>query len=304
MAVSSHKIQKICECCGNIFMAQRVSTRYCSRRCNSRGYKKNKKEEVLQQIEEHIQKEIEERTIQPLKEKEILNVAEAAKLLGVCRQTVYNMIHSGVIKAAQITERLSLIRRKDIEAIFDNSEPYKARPARNRIPISEVYTVAEIKEKYNVNESWVFQVAKKNKFPRILKRGKTYFSRKHVDNYFAKKAPDPNITEWYSVDEIVNKYNMTINAVYSFVSEYSIPKKKEGRSVYYSKRHIDKIKGFKESIELAYYTIPEAMEKYNMSRDQIYHYVKYHNVPKVKIGKFVKISKPDLDRILDNPIIT
>lgn len=304
MAVSSHKVQKVCEYCGNIFMAQKVTTRYCSHICNSRAYKKIKKNEVLQQIEEETQKEIEQRIIQPLKEKEIFNVAEAATFLGVCRQTVYNMIHSGLIKAVQITERLSLIRRKDIESLFENPEPYKARPPKNRVPISEVYTVAEIKEKYKVNESWIFQVAKKHKFPRILKRGKTYFSRKHVDDYFAKKAPDPSITEWYSVDEISRKYNMTINAVYSFVSENSIPKKKEGRSVFYSKQHIDKIKGFKESIEPEYYTIPEAMEKYSMSRDQIYHYVKYHNVPKVKVGKFVKISKLDLDRILQNPIIS
>jgi excisionase family DNA binding protein len=303
MAVSSHKIQKVCEYCGNTFLAQKATTRYCSHVCNSRDYKKNKKEAILMQIEEETQKEIEERIIQPLREKEIFNVAEAALFLGVSRQTVYNMIHAGVIKAAQITERLSLIRKKDIEAIFDNAEPYKARPARTRIPISEVYTVAEIKEKYKVNESWVFIVAKKHNFPRILKRGKTYFSRKHVDAYFAQKAPNLQITEWYSVDEIKEKYNMTTNAVYTFVSENTIPKKKEGRSVYYSKTDVDRLKGFVNQVEPEYYTVQEAMEKYNITRDQLYHYVKYHKIPKMKIGKFIKIERASFDKVL-NPIIT
>lgn len=302
MAENPRRIQKICEYCGNTFMAHRMTTRYCSHRCNSRDYKKRKKEEALQQVKEHTQNEIEQKTIQPLNEKEILNVAEAAIFIGVCRQTVYNMIHSGVLKAAQITERLSLIRRKDIEALFDNPEPYKARPARTRTPISELYTVAEIKEKYKVNESWIFIVAKKNNFPRTLKKGKTHFSRKHVDEYFAKKAPDPTIAEWYSANDIKERYNMSLNSVYGFVSDHAIPKKKEGRFVFYSKTHVDRLK--LGSVEQEYYTVAEAMEKYNMSRDQIYHYVKYHNVPKVKDGKFIKISKPDLDRILENPIIT
>lgn len=172
MAENPRRIQKICEYCGNTFMAHRMTTRYCSHRCNSRDYKKRKKEEALQQVKEHTQNEIEQKTIQPLNEKEILNVAEAAIFIGVCRQTVYNMIHSGVLKAAQITERLSLIRRKDIEALFDNPEPYKARPARTRTPISELYTVAEIKEKYKVNESWIFIVAKKTTFRERSKKAR------------------------------------------------------------------------------------------------------------------------------------
>lgn len=303
MAASSHRIKKVCEYCGKTFFAKKATTRYCSHTCNSRDYKKNKRKAILMQIEEETQKEIEEKTIQPLREKEILNVAETALFLGVSRQTVYNMIHAGVLKAAQITERLSLIRKKDIEAIFDNAEPYKARPARNRIPISEVYTVAEIKEKYNVNESWVFIVAKKNNIPRILKRGKTYFSRKHVDNYFANKTPDPEITEWYSVEEIKEKYNMTTCAVYSFASVNTIPKKKEGRSVYYSKADVDRLKGISAQVVPEYYTVREAMEKYNITRDQLYHYVKYHKIPKVKVGKFIKIEKTSLDTVL-NPIIT
>ncbi|MEG1005727.1 MAG: DNA-binding protein, partial [Bacteroides sp.] len=39
MASSSIRIKKVCEWCGEVFYAQKTTTRYCSHRCNSRAYK-------------------------------------------------------------------------------------------------------------------------------------------------------------------------------------------------------------------------------------------------------------------------
>ena len=55
--------------------------------------------------------------------------------------------------------------------------------------------------------------------------------------------------------------------------------------------------------EPQYYTVAEAMEKFNLTRDQLYHYAKYHNIPKVKKGKYTLISKPELDKLLAAPKI-
>jgi hypothetical protein len=60
-------------------------------------------------------------------------------------------------------------------------------------------------------------MAKKNKIPKTFNRGKTYWSKKHVDAYFSSKAPDADITEWYSVQEVQDKFQMSLNAIYSFV---------------------------------------------------------------------------------------
>lgn len=119
-------------------------------------------------------------------------------------------------------------------------------------------------------------------------------SKKHIDAYFAKKAPNPDITEWYSTQEIQEKFGMTLSAVYCFASKNAIPKKKEGIMVYYSKKHVDIAKGVAAPEEPKYYTVPEAMEKFNLTRDQLYHYATYHNIPKVKKGKYTLISKAEL----------
>ena len=184
-----------------------------------------------------------------------------------------------------------------------NANPYVKRNRSKGADITEFYTTAEIKEKYGVKESWIFKVAKENNIPKTFSRGKTYWSKKHIDAYFAKKAPNPDIKEWYSVAEIQEKFGMTLSAIYSFVSKNVIPKKKEGITVCYSKKHFDIAKGVAEPEKPQYYTIPEAMEKFNLTRDQLYHYVKYHNITRIKVGKYTKINKPELDEFLAPPQI-
>ncbi len=176
------------------------------------------------------------------------------------------------------------------------ARPYKQRQPKDTIPITDFYTTAEVKEKYHV-------VAKKNNIPRTFNRGKTYWSKKHIDAYFAKKTPNPDITEWYSTQEMQEKFGMTLSAIYTFVSKNAIPKKKEGIMVYYSKKHVDIAKGVAAPEEPQYYTVAEAMERFSLTRDQLYHYAKYHNIPKVKKGKYTLISKPELDKLLAAPKI-
>ena len=183
------------------------------------------------------------------------------------------------------------------------SQENEKTSTKEKTPITDFYTTAEVKEKCHVNESWIFVVAKKNNIPRTFNRGKTYWSKKHIDAYFAKKAPDPDITEWYSSQEMQEKFGMTLSAIYCFVSKNAIPKKKEGIMVYYSKKHVDIAKGIATPEEPQYYTVAEAMEKFNLTRDQLYHYAKYHNISKVKKGKYTLISKPELDKLLAAPKI-
>ena len=80
-------------------------------------------------------------------------------------------------------------------------------------------------------------------------------SKKHIDDYFAKKAPDPEIKEWYSTQDMQEKFGMTLTAIYSFVSKNAIPKKKVGIMVYYSKKHVDIAKGLIAPKEPKYYTM-------------------------------------------------
>lgn len=302
MATSSIRITKICQWCGVEFEAQKVSTKYCSHRCANLAYKQTVRDKRVKQAEAETLSIKLEKPIENVKDKEYLSFAQAGKLLGLSRQAVYNMVKSGNLKASKISSRLSFIRRADIDAMLEN-KPYKTLHPKEKIPITDFYTTAEIKEKYNIQESWLYKIAKEHNIPRTFNRGKTYWSKNHIDSYFAKKAPDASITEWYSVAELQEKLGMTLSAIYTFVYKNVIPKRKEGKMVYYSKKHFDIAKGIATPEEPQYYTIPEAMEKYNLTRDQLYHYVKYHNITRIKVGKYTKILRSELDKFFEPPKI-
>lgn len=302
MASSSIRIKKVCEWCGEVFYAQKTTTRYCSHRCNSKAYKEITRNKRIQDTETKTDILISQQPIQMIKDKEFLSFAETGTLLGISRQAVYKIVAAGHLKASKISSRLSFIKRNDIENMIEN-KPYEKRNKKDIAPITEFYTTAEVKEKYNVVDSWIFVVAKKHNIPRTFNRGKTYWSKKHIDNYFGKKAADSEITEWYSVQEIQDKFGMSLAAIYTLASKNAVPKKKEGVMVSYSKKHFDIAKGIAQPDEPQYYTVAEAMAKFNLTRDQLYHYSKYHNIPRVKVGKYVKISRPELDKLFEAPKI-
>ena len=302
MAKSNIRIKKICEWCGQEFVAQKVTTKYCSHRCANLAYKQAIRAKRIQQEEQRIQIVKSEKPLMDIKDKEYLSIAQAATLLGLSLQAVYKMIYTGHLVAYKLSSRLSFVRQSDIEEMLKRN-PYKKRQSKDTLPITDFYTTNEIKEKFGVKDSWIFHIAKEHNIPRTFNRGKTYWSKKHFDDYFAKKAPDPEIKEWYSTQDMQEKFGMTLTAIYSFISKNAIPKKKVGIMVYYSKKHVDIAKGLIAPEEPKYYTIAEAMERFNLTRDQLYHYVKYHNIPRIKVGKYTKILRAELDKFFEPPKI-
>lgn len=293
-------IQKRCKWCGNIFIAHKTSTEYCSHRCANLAYKDKVRKQRIESFQRESGKKI--NTPPAINNKEYLNPTEASELLCIGRTSIYRYIRSGNIKVIRF-KRKTLIRKTDIEDMAEYITIQGHETKSEKAPITDFYTTAEVKEKYHVNESWIFAIAKKHNIPRTFNRGKTYWSKKHIDAYFAKKAPDPDITEWYSTQEMQEKFGMTLSTIYTFAYKNAIPKKKEGIMVYYSKKHVDIAKGIAQSEETMYYTVAEAMEKFNLTRDQLYHYVKWHHISKIKKGKYTFISQAELDKLLAPPKI-
>lgn len=298
---SNLKIKRICAWCGKEFIAQKTTTACCSKQCANALYKKRKRDEAIKANNQIVEKKIEEKPIERIKDKPFLTITETAIYLGVTRPTVYGYIKRGELNVIRLGCKY-LLKKEDIDKLFNTPIEFHT-PTKGKAPITDFYTTAEIKEKYHVNESWIFVIAKKHNIPRTFNRGKTYWSKKHIDAYFAKKAPNPDITEWYSTQDMQNKFGMTLSAIYNFASKNAIPKKKEGIMVYYSKKHVDIAKGISQPEETQYYTVAEAMEKFHLTRDQLYHYVKWHHISKVKKGKYTFINRAELDKLFAPPKI-
>lgn len=295
---SNIRIEKTCEWCGSKFIAQTTVTRFCSKRCAEHSYKARLRNEKVQRAQS-----VEPKSLTEVKEKDYLTVAETATLLGMTRQGVYKLIHRGELTASKLSSRLTLIKRISIEQMLDKT-PYVKRESTEKKDkaITEFYTRAEIREKFGVKDSWIYKVVAENNVPKTILRGKAYFSKAHIDRLFSVRKENPEITEWYSVEDIQQKYGMTLSAIYSLVSKVGIPKRKDGPKVYYSKYHFDVAKGAKSAEDVEFISVADAMEKYSLTRDQLYHYVKTYKITKLRCGKYVKLNAKELAELF-NPMI-
>lgn len=295
---SNIQIEKVCQWCGKNFTARTTQTVYCCKRCSEHAYKDRKRKEKLERCKTEVQRV--QSGLVELSSKDFMTPRQAAQFVGLCYKTFYTYINKGVIKAWKLN-RKTLVRKCDIETLFSSSE--RIRIAKEQQSITEFYTTQEVLDKYQVSNAWFWKVCKEKKIPKTMYRGKSMWSKAHVDRAFAKKPTPEGISEWYSVSEIQEKFGMTLSAIYNLASKEGIPKMKVGKEVRYSKNHFDVAKGIAEPEPPSDYSIAEAMEKYEMTRDQLYHYVKTYKIPRTKRGKYTYISRKELDDLLAPPTI-
>ena len=108
MSTSKFRVLRTCEFCGKEFYAQKVSTRYCSKRCNELAYKQRRRQRQITEAEARVlQKPIEE-----VGNKEFLSLQDASVLFGITKRSVYNLIYNGVLQAFKFI-KLGLKKRSD-----------------------------------------------------------------------------------------------------------------------------------------------------------------------------------------------
>ena len=115
---SNIEIKKKCKWCGQIFIARKTSTNYCSHKCNNAAYKERIRQERIAAYQKEFIVSTEEA---PIEDKEFYTPPEAAKLLGISRASIYRYMADNIIKVVQFKGK-TLIRRKDIELLFENAD--------------------------------------------------------------------------------------------------------------------------------------------------------------------------------------
>lgn len=196
---SNIKVRRICEYCGKEFVGQKTTTRYCSPECNRKDYKQKSRNARILKAEDTARQRgpSPEVDIEQIKAKEFLTAREAALLLGTSRRTLYRMIETRLVNAVNLT----IIRRSDIEALFNdtrtvNKEPAAAVKTENK-PLSldewvqtggeninDCYTINEVMEKYCISETAVLNLIKRNEVPRLKIGWYHYVSKKTIDSLF------------------------------------------------------------------------------------------------------------------------
>nr|WP_294870294.1 helix-turn-helix domain-containing protein [uncultured Pedobacter sp.] len=118
---SNLSLKRVCEYCGNTFTAKTTVTCYCSLKCNSRHGKQKARELKIKASEVEVRQTAAVMEAKPVP-LEFLSVKEASKLLNICAKTIYNIIYSGRIKAVRLSDRKIIIKRTEIDKIFQQPE--------------------------------------------------------------------------------------------------------------------------------------------------------------------------------------
>ncbi len=175
------KVQRICRYCKQEFTARTTVTKYCSHKCNQKDYKARKRaEKVKQSNTETIR--IKSQPIEQLKTKEFLTVREVAQLLNCSVRSAYYYIESGTIAAVNLGQRLTRVKRSEIDKLFkNNSKPQTKETKPIQYDIKDCYTLTEIQDKYGVSESTVQQLIKRNNIPKLKIGWYAYVPKQIID---------------------------------------------------------------------------------------------------------------------------
>ncbi len=184
---SNIKVQRICQYCGNEFTARTIITQYCSHDCNRKAYKAKLRDSKIE-ISNNQTQFIKTQPIEQLKAKEFLTVRDVSKLLNCSIRTSYRLIEQKKINAVNLAERKTLVRRSDIDKLFEqpqqNDLPKQAE--RDHVEIEDCYHLTEIQEKFGISESGVQQLIKRYQVPKIKEGKFAYVPKIIIDRIIMK----------------------------------------------------------------------------------------------------------------------
>lgn len=188
---SNIRINRVCQHCGSDFVAKTTATLYCSKKCNSAAYKAKVRMEKIEASNLQTVK-AKQAPIETLKTKEFLTVKDVAALLNCSRRSAYRMVSTGVIPSLQLSERKTIIRRSDIDNLFDQQINNSSKPEQQVVEVPEYqikdcYTLKEIETTYGLADRVVYELIKRNKIPKIIKGRYTYVPKQLIDTILNPK---------------------------------------------------------------------------------------------------------------------
>lgn len=298
---------RICSFCGKEFTAFKSCTQYCSHQCSQRAYKArhramNRKAVVLRD---------QEQIISEYTKKEVVSIREAIVYLGISRSTVFRYIQSGMIPSMKLGATVRL-RRADLDYLFERRLPYSKEERIIEVAESKVGSSTEdepneyIAAKYvskreackilGVCNATAWKLFKKHKLESISFGNSKYYKRSQIENLSRRRNKEqyPEITDWISKEEIKEMFSMTDSAIYSLVSERSIPKKPHiGSTVLYSRKHIYEAKHFGVDFKKEYYRAEDMMELMGLSRNQLHNRLRGQKIRRITVKRTLWINKAD-----------
>lgn len=95
------------------------------------------------------------------------------------------------------------------------------------IDLANYYTTEQLMEKICMSKQNVLTFVYRNKIPRITRGRLVYYSKVHIDNY--KRRGNDIDTNWYTYDEIIEKYGLSVDQISYQIRQEKIKTEKRGK---------------------------------------------------------------------------
>ena len=179
---SNFEVQRLCEFCKNEFTARTTKTGFCSKKFNAAFYKSQIRNEKISESNQATQR-IKTASLDVIKCKEFLTVREVALLLNCSVRSVYKHIENGKIKAFNLSQRITRVKRCDIDQLIDKASAAKSStlPAPKYYEIAECYTTEEVRAKYGISQSTLRSLVIKHSIPKLSKNKVTYLPKEIIN---------------------------------------------------------------------------------------------------------------------------
>ena len=171
-------------------------------------------------------------------------------------------------------------------------------------------SVTEAAVLLGVTRPTIYRYLEKGALPFARVDAKVLIRRTDIDTMFAsslsyqariKREPLP-LQDYCRADEIVARYGIDRSYLFRVVKQDGVPKTFFRGRAYYNREHIERL--FSQPPQpVEWITVEEAMVLLGVTRDALYHYIKQYAVPKEKVGRYIRISKPDILKILKPTIL-
>lgn len=178
---SNINVERICQQCGKAFTARTTVTKFCSHTCSKKAWKAKDKSGKIERSNRETEA-IKQRPVDVIKAKEFLTVPDLAKLLNCSKRTAYYLINRGQIEAVNLAERKTLIRRSEIDKLFEQPKPIKKQANVPAVFVeSECYNVADVRKKYGISQTALRNLITKHNVPTFYKGWFAFVPKQDID---------------------------------------------------------------------------------------------------------------------------
>lgn len=176
---SNIEIQRICIYCKTEFTARTTVTKYCSHKCASRAYKERGRIKKIEKSNVETKKII-TKPVEVANEKEFLTVKEVSILLSCSIRTAYRLIDNGTIKAVNLSDRLTRVKKSELNKIMEQPQP-EPQVKKVEFDISDCYTITQVQQKFNISSGALYNIIFKNNVPKLCKGKFVYVPKPIID---------------------------------------------------------------------------------------------------------------------------